>query len=69
MIGALLHQDKFYLIGNYQAIPFLLQDSLPFGSADFTASAVLQDICGSALQLYALCLADTTNSALARFRY
>jgi hypothetical protein len=49
LIGALLHQDKFYLIGNYHTISFLLQDSLPFGISDFTASAVLKGICGSAL--------------------
>jgi hypothetical protein len=29
-------------MGNYQVLPLLLQDCLPFGSADFTASAALQ---------------------------
>jgi hypothetical protein len=35
----------FYLRGIYGILAFVLQDSLPYGSVDFTASAVLQDIC------------------------
>ena len=38
---------SFYLIGIFGRLPFLLQDCLSFGSADFTASAALQGICGS----------------------
>jgi len=41
---------------------------LNFASIDFTASAALQGICGSKLQLYALRLAYTANSTLAKFR-
>jgi len=37
-------------------------------SADFTASAALQGICGSTLQLHALRLAYAANSTLAKFR-
>jgi len=58
----------FYLIGIFGILPLLLQDCLPFGSADFTASAALQGICGSTLQLHALRLAYVANSTLAKFR-
>jgi hypothetical protein len=58
----------FYLSGIPGILSLLLQDCLPSGSADFTASAVLQGICGSTLQLHALRLAYAANSTLARFR-
>ena len=58
----------FYLIGIFGILPFLLQDCLPCGSVDFTASATLQGICGSTLQLYALRLAYAANSTLAKLR-
>jgi len=58
----------FYQMGTIEMLPLLLQDCLPFGSTDFTASAALQGICGSALQLYALRLAYAANSTLAKFR-
>jgi len=45
-----------------------IQDCLLFGSADFTASAVLQGIRGSSLQLHTLRLAAAVNSTLAGFR-
>ncbi len=59
---------SFYLIGIFGILPLLLQNCLPSGSADFTASAALQGICGSTLQLHALRLANATNSTLAKFR-
>jgi len=40
----------------------------PFGLADFAESAVLQDACGSTLQLRALRLASSANSTIAQFR-
>jgi hypothetical protein len=46
-----------------------IQDCLPCGSVDFTASTVLQDIRGSSLQLHALRLVAAANSTLAGFRY
>jgi len=46
----------------------LLQDCLPFGSVDFTASAVLQGICSSTLNLHALRLAYAANPTLAKLR-
>ena len=58
---------SFYLIGIFEILPFLLQDCLPFGSVDFTASAALQGICGSTLQLHALRLVYAANSTLSRF--
>jgi len=39
---------------------------LNLASADFTASAALQGICGSTLQLHALRLAYAANSTLAK---
>ena len=59
---------SFYLISIFGILLFLLQDCLPFGSVDFTASAALQGICSSTLQLYALRLAYAANSTLAKFR-
>ena len=50
-------------------LELLFQDCLPFGSDDFTASAVLQGICSSILRLHALRLAYAANSTLAKFRY
>jgi hypothetical protein len=58
----------FYLRGIFRMLTFVLQDCLPHGSVDFTASAVLQGICGSTLQLYALRIASAANSTLAKFR-
>ena len=58
----------FYLRGIFRILPFGLQDCLPYGSVDFTASAVLQDICGSTLQLHTLRLASAANSTLAKSR-
>jgi hypothetical protein len=58
----------FYQMDTIEMLPLLLQDCLPFGSVDFTASAVLQGICGSTLQLYALPLAYAVNLTLAKFR-
>ncbi len=40
---------SFYLIGIFGILPLLLQDCLPSGSTDFTASAALQSIFGSTL--------------------
>ena len=60
---------SFSLIGVFGILPLLLQNCLPSGSADFTASAALQNICGSTLQLHALRLAYSANSTLAKFRY
>ena len=59
---------SFYLIGIFGILPFLLQDCLPFGSVDFTASTALQGICGSTLQLHTLRLVYAANSTLAKFR-
>jgi hypothetical protein len=59
---------SFYLIGIFGILPFLLQDCLPYWSADFTASTALQGICGSTLQLYALRLVYAANSTLAKAR-
>ena len=59
----------FYQMGIIEILPLLLQNCLPFGSADFTVSAALQVICSSALQLHVLRLAYATNSTLAKFRY
>jgi len=59
---------SFYLIDIFGILPFLLQDCLPFGSVDFTASTALQSICGSTLQLYAPRLVYAANSTLAEFR-
>jgi len=56
------------LIGIFGILFFLLQDCLPSGSVDFTASASLQGICGSTLQLHTLRLAYAANSTLARLR-
>jgi hypothetical protein len=58
----------FYLIGTLGMLPLLLQNCLPFGSVNFTASVVFQGICGSTLQPHALRLAYTANSTLAKFR-
>ena len=38
-----------YQMGIIEILPLLLQNCLPFGSADFTASAALQVICSSTL--------------------
>jgi len=46
----------------------LFRDCQSSWSADFTASAVLQGICGNTLQLHALRLAYAANLALARLR-
>jgi hypothetical protein len=59
----------FYLRGIFGILPFLLQDCLPNGSIDFTASAVLQGICGSTLQQHTLRLANAANSTLAKSRF
>jgi hypothetical protein len=59
---------SFYLIGIFGILPFLLQNCLPSGSVDFTASAALQGICGKTLQLHTLRLAYAANSTLAKFR-
>jgi hypothetical protein len=59
---------SFYLIGIFGILPLLLQDCLPSESADFIASAALQGICGSTLQLHAVRLAYATNSTFAKFR-
>ena len=58
----------FYLIGIFGILPFLLQDCLPCGSVDFTASAALQGICGSTLQLHTPRLTYAANSTLEKFR-
>jgi len=58
----------FYPIGFFGILPFLLQDCLPYGSADFTTSAALQGVRGSTLQLHTLRLASAANSTLAKFR-
>ena len=44
------------------------QNFSPFGITAFTASAVLQDIRGSLLQLHALRLAAAAKSAIADYR-
>jgi len=59
---------SFFLIRIFGILPLILQDCLPSGSADFTASAALQGICGSILQLHAMRLAYAANSTLAKFR-
>jgi len=46
-----------------------IQDCLPCGSTNFTASAVLHGVCSSSLQLHALCLAAAANSTLAGFTF
>jgi len=56
-------------MGNFRFLPILFQDCLPFRSADLTASAALQNICGNILQLHALRLAYAANSTLAKFRW
>ena len=45
------------------------QNFSPFGITAFTASAVLQDIRGSLLQLHALRLAAAAKSAIADYRF
>ena len=45
------------------------QNFSPFGITAFTASAVLQDIRGSLLQLHALCLAAAAKSSIADYRF
>ena len=45
------------------------QNFSPFGITAFTASAVLQDIRGSLLQLHALRLAAAAKSAIADYRW
>jgi len=65
----LFYGHGFYQIGIIEILPLLIQNCLPFGSADFTASAALLVICSSTLQLHALRLAYVANSTLAKFRY
>jgi hypothetical protein len=45
-----------------------LSDCLPYGSADFTAFAVLHGVCSNSLKLHALRLAAAANSTLAGVR-
>jgi hypothetical protein len=59
---------SFNLLGIIKILSLLLQDCLPFGSADFAAFAALQDICSSTLRLHALGLAYAANLTLASFR-
>jgi hypothetical protein len=64
----------FYQIGIIEILPLLLQNCLPFGSTDFTASARRRSF---AVVHYpppyfgghALRLAYAANSTLAKFRY
>jgi hypothetical protein len=56
----------FYLSCILEVLLFFTSRLSALGSADFTASAVLQGICGSILQLHTLRLAYAANSTLAK---